>query len=121
MKSIEEETINDLHDLLSPCRLCPRRCGVDRLHGEVGNCGAGYEVRVSSYHQHFGEEPPLVGTHGSGTIFFACCNVHCVFCQNYDISQHGLGREVSTDDLARMMMHLQDRGCHNINLVTPTP
>ncbi|UCC11847.1 MAG: radical SAM protein [candidate division WOR-3 bacterium] len=121
MKFIKEKIINDLYDLLSPCRLCPRGCGVDRLQGEVGDCGAGLEVRISSYHQHFGEEPPLVGIHGSGTIFFAYCNVHCVFCQNYDISQHGLGREVSTDDLAHIMMHLQDRGCHNINLVTPTP
>lgn len=121
MKPISEKSIEELYNLLSPCRLCPRHCAVDRLHGDVGNCGAGVEVRVSSYHQHFGEEPPLVGKNGSGTVFFACCNLHCVFCQNYDISQHSMGREISPDDLAHMMVRLQERGCHNINLVTPTP
>jgi putative pyruvate formate lyase activating enzyme len=121
MKSITKKSIDELYDLLSPCRLCPRHCNVDRLHGDVGNCGAGLEAKVSSYHQHFGEEPPLVGRNGSGTIFFAHCNLHCVFCQNYDISQHGAGRSVSSDELAHMMLRLQDHGCHNINLVTPTP
>jgi len=121
MKPITEKSIDELYHLLSPCRLCPRHCAVDRLHGDVGNCGAGVEVRVSSYHQHFGEEPPLVGKNGSGTIFFAYCNLHCVFCQNYDISQHGSGREISSDELAHMMIRLQECGCHNINLVTPTP
>lgn len=121
MRPITEQTINQLYDLLSPCCLCPRRCLVDRLHGELGDCRAGLGVRVSSYHQHFGEEPPLVGRNGSGTIFFSYCNLHCVFCQNYDISQHGMGRIVPVEELARMMLQLQDRGCHNINLVTPTP
>jgi len=121
MKPITKKSIDKLYTMLSPCRVCPRHCAVDRLHGEKGECGAGLEVRVSSYHQHFGEEPPLVGRNGSGTVFFAGCNLHCVFCQNYDISQHGMGTEISSDDLARMMIRLQELGCHNINLVTPTP
>lgn len=121
MKKITKELINEFYKLLSPCRVCPRRCGVDRLKGEVGNCKAGLTSKVSSYHQHFGEEPPLVGRFGSGTIFFTHCNLHCVFCQNYDISQLGIGREIATDRLAEMMLDLQNLGCHNINLVTPTP
>lgn len=103
------------------CKVCPRECGVDRLKGEIGNCGAGLEVKVSSFHQHFGEEPPLVGRHGSGTIFLTHCNLHCVYCQNYEISQLGMGTETSLAGLADMMMKLQRLGCHNINLVTPTP
>ncbi len=121
MKKITKDLIEKCHELLAPCRVCPRDCGVDRLRGEIGNCRAGLKVKVSSYHQHFGEEPPLVGRHGSGTIFFAHCNLHCVYCQNYEISQLGLGTDTSLENLARMMLELQDRGCHNINLVTPTP
>jgi len=121
MKKITKDLIKNLYEMLVPCRVCPRECGVDRLHGEIGNCRAGLKVKVSSYHQHFGEEPPLVGRHGSGTIFLTHCNLHCVFCQNYEISQLGLGSEVTLDELAQMMLKLQDLGCHNINFVTPTP
>jgi len=120
-KKITKELINEFRKLLSPCRICPRQCKVDRLKGELGNCKAGLTVKVSSYHQHFGEEPPLVGRHGSGTIFFTHCNLHCIFCQNYEISQLGLGRETTLEQLAQMMLRLQELGCHNINFVTPTP
>jgi putative pyruvate formate lyase activating enzyme len=106
--------------LLSPCTVCPRMCGVDRTEDERGYCRGGCLPAVSSYGPHFGEEPPLVGTHGSGTIFFTGCNMRCVFCQNYDISQVRHGTEVSSDQLAGMMIRLQDRQCHNINLVSPT-
>jgi putative pyruvate formate lyase activating enzyme len=107
-------------ELLSPCRVCPRKCGVDRLSGETGYCGGGKVPRVSSYGPHFGEEPPLVGTHGSGTIFLSGCSLRCAFCQNYEISQERYGREVSCEELAHIMLRLQNRGCHNINFVTPT-
>lgn len=120
-KKITGELISEFYKLLSPCRVCPRECKVDRVKGEIGNCKAGLTVKVSSYHQHFGEEPPLVGRHGSGTIFFTHCNLHCVFCQNYEISQLGLGRETTIKQLAQMMLKLQELGCHNINFVTPTP
>jgi len=120
-KKITKELIDNLYGLLSPCRLCPRECRVNRTAGELGNCRAGFKPKVSSYHQHFGEEYCLVGRFGSGTIFFTHCNLHCVYCQNYDISQHGIGREITIENLARMMMELQELGCHNINLVTPTP
>src|SRR4030042_1474473 len=107
--------------LLESCTLCPRRCRVNRLKGgELGTCRAGYLPEVSSYSPHFGEERPLVGLHGSGAIFFIPLNLPCSFCQNYSISHLGEGREVSFDRLARMMMELQDLGCHNINFVTPT-
>ncbi len=120
-KKITKKLIKELYKLLSPCRVCPRACKVDRLQGALGNCKAGLTIEVSSYHQHFGEEPPLVGRHGSGTIFFTHCNLHCVYCQNYEISQLGIGREVTLEECAQMMLRLQDLGCHNINFVTPTP
>lgn len=120
-KKIMGKIIDRLYRLLSPCRVCPRECGVDRLNGEIGSCNAGRELGISSFHQHFGEEPPLVGKHGSGTIFFTHCNLHCVFCQNYQISQLGMGQETSTEECACMMLRLQELGCHNINFVTPTP
>jgi putative pyruvate formate lyase activating enzyme len=106
--------------ILQDCELCPRRCHVNRLKGELGQCQTGERVVVSSFGPHFGEEAPLVGTSGSGTIFFGYCNLHCVFCQNYSISQLGDGSEASTQELAYMMVSLQRKGCHNINLVTPT-
>ena len=106
--------------LLGRCRLCARNCGVDRLNGESGQCHATNEVIVSSFGPHFGEEAPLVGRCGSGTIFFAYCNLHCVFCQNYGISQLGEGSAVDGTELADMMLSLQSKGCHNINLVSPT-
>jgi putative pyruvate formate lyase activating enzyme len=121
MKKITEDLVKQFYDLLAPCRVCPRECGVDRLNGEIGNCGAGLNVKVSSYHQHFGEEPPLVGRYGSGTIFLTHCNLHCVYCQNYEISQLGLGNKTDLEELAGMMLRLQKLRCHNINLVTPTP
>ncbi len=106
--------------MLEECHLCPRRCGVNRLAGESRQCHVASQLIVSSYGPHFGEESPLVGRHGSGTIFFTYCNLHCVFCQNYTISQSGEGFPVSGEELARMMLSLQAKGCHNINLVSPT-
>ncbi len=106
--------------LLAACRLCPRECGARRLEGETGVCGIGAEAVISSAGPHFGEEPPLVGRGGSGTIFLTRCNLQCVFCQNSEISQRGEGETASAGDLARMMLRLQQLGCHNINLVTPT-
>jgi putative pyruvate formate lyase activating enzyme len=112
--------IKQARTLLSPCRVCPRECGVDRLGGEEGFCETGALAEVSSYNEHRGEEPPISGSRGSGTIFFAHCNLRCVFCQNYPISHLGHGSPVSTEELAEMMLSLQRRGCHNLNLVTPT-
>ena len=105
---------------LESCDLCPRACGVNRLEDEQGYCRSGRFARVSSFTPHFGEEAPLVGSHGSGTIFMTGCNLGCVYCQNYDISQLGEGREVSPEKLAEMMVCLADGGCHNVNFVTPT-
>lgn len=115
-----EEIAQEAHAMLAACRLCPRKCGVDRTAGEVGFCKGGLLARVSSFGPHFGEESPLVGRHGSGTIFLAGCNLRCCFCQNYEISHLGEGREVDADDLAAMMLRLEEGGCHNINFVTPT-
>ncbi|HEY3297114.1 MAG TPA: radical SAM protein, partial [Armatimonadota bacterium] len=125
---IELRRIGELHErveaayrLIAPhCELCPRRCGIDRLAGQFGVCRTGAVPVVSSYGPHFGEEPPLVGLHGSGTIFFGNCNLLCVFCQNYSISQDGNAEEMSIEDLAQVMLGLARQGCHNINLVTPT-
>ncbi len=106
--------------MLESCRLCPRECKVDRLKDERGICRTGRSAIVSSYNAHFGEEAPLVGSHGSGTIFLTHCNLLCVFCQNWEISHLGMGEEVSSEALALMMLDLQRQGCHNINFVTPT-
>ncbi len=106
--------------MLEECHLCPRRCGANRLDGESGECHVTNQAIVSSYGPHFGEEAPLVGRFGSGTIFFTYCNLRCVFCQNYTISQLGEGNMVDQDQLAEMMLSLQVKGCHNINLVSPT-
>jgi len=106
---------------LKECRLCPRDCGADRVSGEFGVCRAPFDVYISSFHPHFGEEPPLVGSNGSGTIFFTHCSLRCVFCINYEISHLGEGYKVSYEELARAMLILQkQKGCHNINVVTPT-
>ncbi|MCD6519824.1 MAG: radical SAM protein [Anaerolineae bacterium] len=105
---------------LASCDLCPRRCGVNRLAGELGFCRAGARAMVASWNVHPWEEPPISGSRGSGTIFFSHCTGRCLFCQNYPISQLGVGREVSAEELAGMMLSLQKKGCHNINLVTPT-
>ena len=109
-----------LHDSLSSCELCPRRCRVDRLAGERGFCGANADLVVFSAHPHFGEEAPLVGTGGSGTIFLSHCGLRCVFCFNPEISWEGQGTTRRIEDLAAMMLGLEGRGCHNINMVTPT-
>jgi putative pyruvate formate lyase activating enzyme len=106
--------------MLAECRSCSRHCGVNRLIGESGKCHITSQAMVSSYGPHFGEEAPLVGRHGSGTIFFTYCNLRCVFCQNYSISQLGEGSVVDREELAGMMLSLQAKGCHNINLVSPT-
>jgi putative pyruvate formate lyase activating enzyme len=108
-------------DLLTPCRLCPRECGVDRLAGEKGVCRAGAVAEVSSANDHHGEEPPISGERGSGTIFLTHCNLRCLFCQNYPISHLGNGETTPAPRLADLMLKLQRRGCHNLNFVTPTP
>ncbi len=105
---------------LRSCTLCPHECAVNRLKGEKGYCKTGNQAVVASYGAHFGEERPLVGIHGSGTIFFSWCNMRCVYCQNYDISHEGVGNPVTPDMLAFFFFELQEQGCHNINLVTPS-
>jgi len=107
-------------EMLRECRVCPRSCGVNRLEGEEGFCGVGAAPVVSSANPHFGEEAPLVGSGGSGTIFFTSCNLKCIFCQNYEISHLMDGREMSAPAMAQLMLGLQRMGCHNINFVTPT-
>jgi putative pyruvate formate lyase activating enzyme len=119
-KGLLKEKIAQAFEILKACTLCPRACGVDRLSGELGVCLTGEQAIVSSYSPHFGEETPLVGDHGSGTIFFARCNLLCIFCQNYDISHEGQGVAVSSEELANAMLFLQGNGCHNINFVTPS-
>jgi putative pyruvate formate lyase activating enzyme len=110
-----------LWEMMSPCRLCPRECEQDRLRGQKGDyCNATSRLQVSSYNPHFGEERPLVGRNGSGTIFFTNCALLCVFCINWEISQGGVGSNINIRRLANMMLELQRIGCHNINVVTPT-
>lgn len=104
---------------LRSCKVCPRDCKVNRLNNEWALCKTGRHAIVSSFFPHFGEEDCLRGSHGSGTIFFSMCNLKCVFCQNFDISQHRDGIEAAPETLAQMMMDLQSKGCHNINFVTP--
>ncbi len=106
--------------MLSECRLCPHNCGADRTAGEKGLCGAGSQVRIAGAAPHFGEESVLTGKRGSGTVFFSLCNLQCSFCQNYEISHRGHGQAVSAERLARAFLRLQQLGCHNINLVSPT-
>ena len=108
-------------DILKHCVLCPRRCGVDRTAEETGFCGLPGHIVVDCALPHLGEEPPLSGRHGSGTIFFSSCNLRCIFCQNHQISHRAKGKSMTPAGLARMMLALQDEGCHNINVVTPTP
>jgi len=109
-----------LVDKLKACTICPRKCGVNRLENELGHCKTGRLAIVCSFNPHFGEEPELVGSHGSGTIFFSYCSLLCNFCQNFEISHLGNGRAVSDEELAGIMLELQHLGCHNINLVTPS-
>jgi putative pyruvate formate lyase activating enzyme len=119
-KGLLKEKIGKAYGILKSCVLCPRRCKVNRLSNEKGTCKTGKQAQVASYNPHFGEEAPLVGTNGSGTIFFTHCNLLCIFCQNFDISHRGSGIEVDDEELARMMLTLQKGGCHNINFVTPS-
>ena len=114
------EKVQSAEVLLRRCMVCPHACGVNRLAGERGLCSTGRYAVVASYYPHFGEEEPLVGRRGSGTIFFSHCNLLCSFCQNYEISHEGEGREITGQGLAAVMLYLQEQGCHNINLVTPT-
>jgi putative pyruvate formate lyase activating enzyme len=106
---------------LRHCEICPRKCGVDRSAGQRGFCGCGAECVVAHYGLHFGEEPPVSGTRGSGTVFFSPCNMRCIFCQNYQISQTESGRAVTVEALADIFCDLAAKGAHNINLVSPTP
>jgi len=114
------KVIEKTFKMLESCSICPRRCKVNRIKNEKGFCRTGLKAKVCSFMPHQGEEPPISGTRGSGTIFFAECNMACVYCQNYEFSQAGEGREVDFDELADFMLQLQGMGCHNINLVTPT-
>jgi putative pyruvate formate lyase activating enzyme len=116
-----QRQVRQMHELSSPCRLCPRECRVDRLSSQIGFCGQGTRARVARALPHFGEEPPLTGEKGAGTVFFTGCALRCVFCQNFQISQEGLGEEVSPAALAEVFLDLQRRGCHNLDLVSPTP
>lgn len=107
-------------ELLRDCKLCPRECKIDRTGGEKGVCRSGMDLEISSAFPHFGEEPPLVGWGGSGTIFLTHCNLRCIFCQNFEISHLGEGQSVTVEAFAQLMVKLQTMGCHNINFVTPT-
>ncbi len=115
-----QKNVQRLIKKLALCELCPRRCRINRLENEKGFCKTGRKAIVSSFSPHFGEERPLVGHAGSGTIFFTYCNLRCCFCQNYEISHKGLGQEIHSEELAKIMIHLQNQGCHNINLVSPS-
>jgi putative pyruvate formate lyase activating enzyme len=114
------ESVKKLWDLMNPCTLCPRNCKVNRSKGQTGFCGIADMPVVSSVGPHFGEESVLVGRGGSGTIFFAGCNLGCIFCQNFDISHQRNGTKVTIEELAEAMLGLQKYGCCNINFVTPT-
>lgn len=109
-----------IYELLRSCNICPRRCGVNRLDYKTGYCGINKEIIISAFGPHFGEESVLVGYGGSGTIFFAGCNLKCIYCQNYEISHKRIGEKVDIEGLSKIMLKLQEMGCHNINLVTPT-
>ncbi|WP_461829382.1 radical SAM protein [Aquifex sp.] len=115
-----EKRVEKAINMLSECRVCPHNCGVNRLKDEKGYCKVGRHVVVSDYFPHLGEEFPIRGYRGSGTIFFSYCNMRCVYCQNYEVSHLGVGRLMKPEDLAEAMLELQDYGCHNINLVSPS-
>ena len=119
-EGILEERIEAAVAALGSCTLCPRVCGVDRLQDERGFCETGRKAFAAGYNAHFGEEAPLVGTHGSGTIFISSCNLLCSFCQNYEISHGREGSEVLPQHMAEMMVQLAQMGCHNINIVSPS-
>jgi putative pyruvate formate lyase activating enzyme len=114
-----QRRVDVLKEMLQNCVLCPHQCQVDRTKGERGYCKTLDHVVISGADTHFGEEKELVGRYGSGTIFFSHCNLACVFCQNYEISYCGEGQEISPIELSKIMLHLQNKKCHNINLVSP--
>ncbi len=124
VKLLEEgrfpEKLKKAYNVLRKCSLCPRNCHVNRIEGEKGFCETTAKVKISSCFPHFGEERPLVGKNGSGTIFISHCNLKCVFCQNNDISHHGYGEITKVKELAKLMLKIQAKGCHNINVVSPT-
>lgn len=113
--------LDEVEKILSSCKLCPRNCCVDRNNGQLGFCNAGLYVKVARVGLHQWEEPPISGERGSGTIFFSNCNLKCCFCQNYQISHEGYGKELSIPELAQKFIYLQSNGAHNINLVTGSP
>ncbi|MDD5634502.1 MAG: radical SAM protein [Candidatus Omnitrophica bacterium] len=115
-----KKVLPDLRKSLEKCDLCPRKCGVNRVKGELGYCKSGADPVVYSATVHHGEEPPISGDKGSGTIFFSRCNMRCLYCQNYRFSQDGQGKLLTTDALSQVMLNLQKKGVHNINLVSPT-
>jgi putative pyruvate formate lyase activating enzyme len=117
---IIKSRIKEAWQLIRSCQVCPRYCGINRIHDEIGYCGEGLLPSVASDNLHYGEEPPISGVQGSGTIFFTGCTMRCVYCQNYPISHLGNGKPVTIPQLAEKMLILQNRGAHNINLVTPT-
>lgn len=115
-----EEKIKELYSIMDKCEICPRKCGANRNAGQKGLCRTADKIFIASYNVHMGEEPPISGINGSGTIFFSNCTLNCIFCQNYPISQLGNGREISVEELSDIMLSLQKRKVHNINFVTPT-
>lgn len=115
-----KDRIKRVEELASPCRLCPRVCGIDRKGGDIGFCRTGSTAKIYSYRCFKGEEPPISGRDGSGVIFFSHCTMRCAYCQNSRFSQDGEGYAVDPERLSKIMIHLKDQGCHNINLVTPT-
>ena len=119
-KTIITRRASDAWEILRHCTLCPHECGVNRLKGEKGRCRTTNQALISSFGPHFGEESPLTGTDGSGTVFFTWCNMQCIYCQNYEISQMGEGYPVTPETLAFAFLSLQEQGCHNLNLVTPS-
>lgn len=115
-----KDRVEKAYDILKECTVCPHSCRVNRVKGEKGFCKTGERVRIASFFPHRGEEFPIRGYRGSGTIFISYCNMRCVYCQNYDISQEGEGEEYSPEEIAAIMLYLQEEGCHNINWVTPS-
>ena len=115
-----KQRVRALKEIYKACHLCPRQCGVNRARWETGVCSSTSRAKLYSTHPHFGEERPLVGRKGSGTMFFSNCNLLCLFCQNWEINHRGDGSYVTDDQIGKLMLDLQQRGCHNINVVTPT-
>ncbi|MFC1646285.1 radical SAM protein [Candidatus Omnitrophota bacterium] len=124
LKSYNDSTlktkIEKAYKLLESCTICPRKCKVNRINNEKGFCRVGLKPVICSFMPHHGEEPPISGSRGSGTIFLSFCNLKCQYCQNYSFSQNGEGEEVSLEKLSELMLYLQNSNCHNINFVTPT-